>query len=131
MRGSSSIPALSSPGERKRDIGNDLVGLRATGALGSADLESVLEAAVDISEVGHAAGTGRLASLGLLAPVDCCSDILVSRCSVPSSQMLDPQTSIAKHYEKDQRDMRTLASLSGGVTTVGAGRLLDVEGPGA
>lgn len=31
----------------------------------------VLEAAVDVSEVSHAAGTGRVPSLGLLAPLVC------------------------------------------------------------
>ena len=43
----------------------------ALGALGSASLESVAELAVDGLEVSHAAGTGGLPSLGLLAPVDC------------------------------------------------------------
>jgi hypothetical protein len=69
MRGSFAIPALSSPGERKRDIGIDLVVLRTTGALRSADLEAVLEAAVDVPQVSGTAGTSGLASLGLLAPV--------------------------------------------------------------
>jgi hypothetical protein len=68
--------------------------LGTTGALGSADLEAVLEATVDFLEVAHSAGTGGLATLGLLAPVE-------------------------------------LAGLSGGVTAVGAGRLLDVEGAAA
>ena len=43
----------------------------ALGALGSASLESVAELAVDGLEVSHAAGTGGLPSLSLLAPVDC------------------------------------------------------------
>ena len=33
--------------------------------------EAVAEAAGDVLEVAHAAGTGGLPSLGLLAPVDC------------------------------------------------------------
>ena len=49
----------------------------ALGALGSASLESVAELAVDGLEVSHAAGTGGLPSLGLLAPVDCYGSILV------------------------------------------------------
>lgn len=43
----------------------------ALGALGGTGLESVAELAVDGLEVSHAAGTGGLPSLGLLAPVDC------------------------------------------------------------
>ena len=43
----------------------------ALGALGSASLESVAELAVDGLEVSHAAATGGLSSLGLLAPVVC------------------------------------------------------------
>jgi hypothetical protein len=43
----------------------------ALGALRGASLESVAELAVDGLEVSHAAGTGGLPSLGLLAPVDC------------------------------------------------------------
>ena len=49
----------------------------ALGALGSASLESVAELAVDGLEVSHAAGTGGLPSLGLLAPVDCYGSVLV------------------------------------------------------
>lgn len=63
------IPALSSLRERERDAEFDLVDLGTTGALGSADLEAVLEATVDILEVAHSAGAGGLSSLGLLAPV--------------------------------------------------------------
>lgn len=66
------IPALSSLRERERDAEFDLVDLGTTGALGSADLEAVLEATVDILEVAHSAGAGGLSSLGLLAPVVCC-----------------------------------------------------------
>ena len=55
--------------------------LRATGALRSADLETVLEAAVDVPKVRGSSGTGGLSSLGLLAPVDCIPHILVSQCS--------------------------------------------------
>lgn len=53
--------------------------LRATGALRSADLETVLEAAVDVPKVRGSSGTGGLSSLGLLAPVDCIPHILVSQ----------------------------------------------------
>jgi hypothetical protein len=88
------IPALSSLRERKRDVEFNLMVLGTTGALGSADLEAVLEATVDILEVAHSAGAGGLSSLGLLTPV-------------------------------------VLANLSGGVTAVGTGRLLDVEGAAA
>merc|ERR1712063_83242 len=42
----------------------------ALGTLGRAGLESVAELAVDGLEVAHAAGTGGLPSLGLLAPVE-------------------------------------------------------------
>lgn len=49
----------------------NLVGLGATGTLGSTGLEAVLEAAVDIAEGAHAAGAGGLAALSLLTPVDC------------------------------------------------------------
>lgn len=66
------IPALSSLRERERDAEFDLVDLGTTGALGSADLEAVFEATVDILEVAHSAGAGGLSSLGLLAPVVCC-----------------------------------------------------------
>lgn len=51
-----------------------LVLLRCGGALGTsgcADAETVAELAGDGLEVSHAAGTGGLPSLGLLAPVDC------------------------------------------------------------
>jgi len=46
-------------------------GLRTLGASGLAVSESVGEAAGDGLHVAHAAGTGGLPSLGLLAPVDC------------------------------------------------------------
>jgi hypothetical protein len=84
---------LSSPWEQKRRIEVDLVVLRATGALGSADLEAVLEAAVDFTEVGHS-----------------------------SNHALK---------EKDVGVIRTLASLSSGVSAVRASRLLDVVGAAA
>lgn len=45
--------------------------LGAASTLGSADLEAVLEAAVDDLQVSHSAAAGGLSSLGLLAPVDC------------------------------------------------------------
>jgi hypothetical protein len=79
---------LSSPWEQKRRIEVDLVVLRATGALGSADLEAVLEAAVDFTEVGHSAGTGGLASLGLLAPVELAS-LSSGVSAVRASRLLD------------------------------------------
>lgn len=45
--------------------------LGSAGTLGSTLLESVVESAVDIAEVLHAAGTGGSATESLLAPVDC------------------------------------------------------------
>ena len=48
----------------------------ALGTLGRTGLESVAELAGDGLEVSHAAGTGGLPSLGLLAPVDCPTLIL-------------------------------------------------------
>lgn len=48
---------------------NSLSSRRATGALGGASLETILEFAVDGLEVTHAAGAGGLAALGLFAPV--------------------------------------------------------------
>jgi hypothetical protein len=54
-----------------------LCGSGALGTSGRSDAESVAELAVDGLEVSHAAGTGGLPSLGLLAPVDCCVSILV------------------------------------------------------
>lgn len=45
--------------------------LGATGTLGSAGLESVLELAVDRLEVTHAASAGGSSSEGLLTPVIC------------------------------------------------------------
>lgn len=70
------IPApSSSPRERKNATSKkgNLVVLGTAGALGSANLESVREATVDELQVPHSAGTGGLAPLRLLAPVDCCS----------------------------------------------------------
>jgi hypothetical protein len=61
---SSSSPTVSLMRLRGLDGG-------ALGTLGCAGLESVAELAVDGLEVSHAAGTGGLPSLGLLAPVDC------------------------------------------------------------
>jgi hypothetical protein len=54
-----------------------LCGSGALGACRCAGAESVAELAGDGLEVSHAAGTGGLPSLGLLAPVDCCVSILV------------------------------------------------------
>ena len=45
--------------------------LGSPGTLGSTLLESVVESAVDVAEVLHAAGTGGSATESLLAPVDC------------------------------------------------------------
>jgi len=46
-------------------------GLGASGVLGVADTEAVVESSGDMLEVLHAAGTGGLSSLGLLGPVVC------------------------------------------------------------
>jgi len=43
----------------------------APGTGGNASAEAVAETTGDVLEVAHAAGTGGLPSLGLLAPVDC------------------------------------------------------------
>lgn len=68
------IPIPASPKtktRRRADEKGNLVGLGATGTLGSTGLEAVQEAAVDIAEGAHAAGAGGLAALSLLTPVDC------------------------------------------------------------
>ncbi|GAA85784.1 hypothetical protein AKAW_03898 [Aspergillus luchuensis IFO 4308] len=70
------IPALPPASEnetktRQSSKGGNLVVLGTTSALGGADLEAVVEAAVDLLEVTHSAGAGGLSALGLLAPVDC------------------------------------------------------------
>ena len=52
--------------------------LGTAGALRSTDLESVRESAVDMLQVLGSAGTGSLASLGLLTPVDCSVTTYVS-----------------------------------------------------
>ena len=57
-----------------------LSSLGATGTLGGAGLEAVLELAVDGLEVGHAAGASGLPSLGLLAPVDCFNALVLYSC---------------------------------------------------
>lgn len=76
-----SFPASPRTKTRRR-IGKtgNLCGGRATGALGGAGLEAVLEALVDGAQGAAAAGAGGLAALGLLTPVDCCKEKnLVSR----------------------------------------------------
>ncbi|KAF9889777.1 hypothetical protein FE257_006867 [Aspergillus nanangensis] len=52
------------------DVGINLVVLGTTGALGGAGLEAIEETTVDLLEVTGTAGTGGLAALGLLTPVD-------------------------------------------------------------
>ena len=54
-----------------------LCGSGALGTCGRTGAETVAELAGDGLEVSHAAGTGGLPSLGLLAPVDCYGSILV------------------------------------------------------
>lgn len=49
--------------------------LGAARTLGDAGLETVLEAAGDVLEVAHAASADGLSPLGLLAPVDCVSNV--------------------------------------------------------
>lgn len=80
----------------------------ALGTRGRTGSKSVAELAVDGLEVSHAAGTGGLPSLGLLAPVDC----------LVLNNILDMFAV----------DKRTLAGLSSRVAARGAGVLLDVEG---
>jgi hypothetical protein len=79
----------------------------ALGTLGRTGLESVAELAGDGLEVSHAAGTGGLPSLGLLAPVDCA--VLIA---------------VLGAYAGGRH---TLAGLSSRVAALGAGVLLDVE----
>lgn len=63
-------------------MGNgNLVVLGTTGALGGADLEAVLEAAVHITQGPHATAASGLPALGLLTPVDCYGVEHVSQCS--------------------------------------------------
>jgi hypothetical protein len=81
----------------------------ALGTLGRTGLESVAELAVDGLEVSHAAGTGGLPSLGLLAPVDC--PVLIDGRGARTG------------------GVHTLAGLSSRVAALGAGVLLDVERP--
>lgn len=85
---------------------------RALGSSGRTDTESVAELAGDGLEVSHAAGTGGLPSLGLLAPVDCAVSIMVL--------VLVGQQRAARE--------RTLAGLGSRVTARSAGVLLNVEG---
>lgn len=86
------------------------LGLGALGTGGSTSAETVGELAGDGLEVTHAAGTGGLPPLGLLAPVDCIVLIPGSSVSVDS---------VGRH---------TLAGLSSRVSARSAGVLLDVEG---
>ena len=53
-------------------------GLGASGVLGIADTEAIVESPGDVLEVLHAAGTGGLSSLGLLGPVVCGGELCVS-----------------------------------------------------
>ena len=56
----------------------NLLALGTAGGLGGAGLEAVLEAALDVAEVAHSAGAGGLSALGLLAPVVCVQQKIVS-----------------------------------------------------
>lgn len=68
--------------------------LGTTSALGGADLEAVVEAAVDLLEVTHSAGAGGLSALGLLAPVELAS--LSGRVTaVGASRLLDVEGAAA------------------------------------
>lgn len=96
----------------------------ATGALGSALLETVLELAWHELERSHAAGTGGLSSLGLLTPVVCRSDVsmlLVSWLGV----RFDAEACIVGG--QDEVNRRTLSNASAWVSAVGASVLLDVH----
>ena len=128
------IPALLQPPRTNETatVGNNLGALGALGALGGADLEAVVEAAVDLLEVAHSAGTGGLSALGLLAPVDCRTK-LVSQYILNTQVFLSKDKRLLDILSIEQRGVggeriRTLASLSGRVTAVGTSRLLDVEG---
>jgi len=91
-----------------------LGGLGALGAGGGASAETVGELAVDGLEVAHAAGTGGLPALSLLAPVDCAV-------SVACFEDLD-------RVLVDSAGSRTLPGLSSRVAARRACVLLDVEG---
>lgn len=52
-------------------VSANLVLLGTASTLGRAALESVVESPVDVSQMGRSSATGRLSSLGLLAPVNC------------------------------------------------------------
>ena len=99
--------------------------LGATGALGDANAEAVLEALVNVLEVPGTAAAGGLSSLGLLTPVDCISKI--NRKPVaPITNNSYLQTDMYQ-FRGGQKGVRTLAGLSGGVAAVGTSRLLDVK----
>lgn len=103
------------------------------GTLGSANLEAVREATVDVSEVLHTAGASGLTSLGLLAPVDC-SKVPCKPNQFDIQIMGDDRWQFHKQREDNlsrREGIRTLASLSGGVATSSTAGLLDVEAAAA
>jgi hypothetical protein len=94
----------------------------AAGALGSALLEAVLEAAGDVLEGPGAAGAGRLSPLGLLAPVVCASVLVSVALALFASRRR------GRCEGRWWVGGRTFPDAGARVSAVGAGLLLDVEG---
>jgi len=107
--------------------GRLVVLLDTASALGSTGLEAVAELAGDGLQVLHAAGTGGLSPLGLLAPV-VCSGMLVLwffRSLIRGDALAKVDSGIGGLEEGGVR--RTLPDTGARVTAVGASVLLDVE----
>lgn len=120
----------------------------ATGALGGANLEAVLEAPGDGGQRSHAAGTGGLSALGLLGPVVCFSLRVSVLClclwKCLSLCLVVVLPSVLSHTDWGlERSVsggwggfglvrsRTLPGLSSGVSARSASVLLDVHGAAA
>jgi hypothetical protein len=137
------VPCVSS--RARRWWGARLCGGRgggATGALGCALLETVGELAWDELEGSHAAGSGRLSPLGLLAPVVCAGGtcVLVGSAWAACCGRGGNGGFRARHLETSVSRggrgwvgvrRRTLSNAGAGVSAVGAGVLLDVHGTAA
>jgi hypothetical protein len=97
-----------------------LLGSNATGALGCASLETVLESSGHILEVASAAGTDGLSSLSLLGPVVCKARSVLQFNSIGC--LFD-----IEFVGQYLRCSRTLADLGSRVTARRALMLLDVK----
>jgi hypothetical protein len=100
--------------------------LDAAGALGGTGLEAVGELAGDGLQVLHAAGTGGLSPLGLLAPVVCGGMLVLVLFSCSRINALSVVGSSLGGLEEGGV-RRTLPDGGARVTAVGASVLLDVE----